>query len=153
MVKKEAIEKAGLMDEDFFLYFEEIEWCSRLRTIGKMCIYGDLRIIHLMGATTDKVFDTTNRGYDSLFDQKGLQIMVSALVRIRKQYCIGWFLFHLLCYLLTIPIFFVYTIGSLPFRKNANSLRHFGGYTINCLKLVWISGKIISNKAYFYKML
>ena len=36
MVKKEAIEKAGLMDEDFFLYFEEIEWCSRLRKAGKL---------------------------------------------------------------------------------------------------------------------
>ena len=33
MVKKEAIDKAGLMDEDFFLYAEEIEWCSRLYQI------------------------------------------------------------------------------------------------------------------------
>ena len=153
MVKKEAIEKAGLLDEDFFLYFEEIEWCSRLREIGKMCIYGDLRIIHLMGATTDKVFETTTRGYDSLFDQKGLQIMVSALLRIRKQYGVGWLLFHLLCYLLTVPIFFVYTIFSLPFKKNENPLRQFGGFTINCLKLVLMSSKMIRNKPYFYKML
>src|SRR5579871_4126341 len=31
MVKKQAIAKAGLMDEDFFLYAEEAEWCSRLK--------------------------------------------------------------------------------------------------------------------------
>ena len=30
MVKKEVIAKAGLLDEDFFLYAEEAEWCSRL---------------------------------------------------------------------------------------------------------------------------
>jgi GT2 family glycosyltransferase len=33
MVKKHAIEKAGLMDEDFFLYSEEAEWCSRLKKV------------------------------------------------------------------------------------------------------------------------
>lgn len=31
MVKKSAIDKAGLMDEDFFLYAEEAEWCHRLK--------------------------------------------------------------------------------------------------------------------------
>jgi GT2 family glycosyltransferase len=46
MVKKKAIEYAKLLDEDFFLYFEEIEWCARLRKVGKMCIYGDLRVVH-----------------------------------------------------------------------------------------------------------
>ena len=30
MVKKEAIDKTGLMDEDFFLYAEEAEWCGRV---------------------------------------------------------------------------------------------------------------------------
>jgi GT2 family glycosyltransferase len=34
MVKKTAIKKAGPLDEDFFLYSEEIEWCSRLRKQG-----------------------------------------------------------------------------------------------------------------------
>ena len=61
MVKKEAIEKAGLLDEDFFLYYEEIEWCSRLRKNGKMCIYGDLHVVHLMGATADKAFKSTSK--------------------------------------------------------------------------------------------
>ncbi|HEU4471852.1 MAG TPA: glycosyltransferase family 2 protein, partial [Flavisolibacter sp.] len=51
MVKKEAVEKAGRMDEDFFLYAEEVEWCSRLQKAGRLCIYGDLRIVHLEGAT------------------------------------------------------------------------------------------------------
>ena len=34
MVKQEAIEKAGLMAENFFLYYEEMDWCERIRRSG-----------------------------------------------------------------------------------------------------------------------
>ena len=34
MVKKEAIEKAGLMPESFFLYYEEMDWCERIKRAG-----------------------------------------------------------------------------------------------------------------------
>ncbi len=34
MVRKEAIEKAGEMPEQFFLYYEELDWCCRIRQAG-----------------------------------------------------------------------------------------------------------------------
>ncbi|MBP5339112.1 MAG: glycosyltransferase family 2 protein [Prevotella sp.] len=34
MVKREAIEKAGLMPECFFLYYEELDWSMMLRRVG-----------------------------------------------------------------------------------------------------------------------
>jgi len=34
MVKREAINKAGLMAENFFLYYEEMDWCDRLKRAG-----------------------------------------------------------------------------------------------------------------------
>jgi GT2 family glycosyltransferase len=34
MVKRECIEKAGLMAEHFFLYYEEIDWCDRIKQAG-----------------------------------------------------------------------------------------------------------------------
>jgi GT2 family glycosyltransferase len=34
MVKREAIEKAGLMAENYFLYYEELDWCERIRKAG-----------------------------------------------------------------------------------------------------------------------
>lgn len=34
MVRREAIEKAGLMAENFFLYYEEMDWCDHVRRAG-----------------------------------------------------------------------------------------------------------------------
>lgn len=34
MIKREAINKAGLMSENFFLYYEEMDWCDRIKKAG-----------------------------------------------------------------------------------------------------------------------
>ncbi len=34
MVRREVVEKAGLMPEEFFLYYEEVDWCERIRKHG-----------------------------------------------------------------------------------------------------------------------
>ncbi|RYZ98464.1 MAG: glycosyltransferase family 2 protein [Sphingobacteriaceae bacterium] len=34
MVKRECIEKAGLMAENYFLYYEELDWCDRIKKAG-----------------------------------------------------------------------------------------------------------------------
>jgi GT2 family glycosyltransferase len=34
MVRKEAISKAGLMRENYFLYYEEMDWCERIKRQG-----------------------------------------------------------------------------------------------------------------------
>ncbi|MDD2792814.1 MAG: glycosyltransferase family 2 protein [Sediminibacterium sp.] len=34
MVKREAINRAGRMAENFFLYYEELDWCSRIKRAG-----------------------------------------------------------------------------------------------------------------------
>ncbi len=34
MVRREAIEKAGLMNENFFLYYEELDWCEQIKRAG-----------------------------------------------------------------------------------------------------------------------
>jgi GT2 family glycosyltransferase len=34
MVKREVIEKAGMMPEIFFLYYEELDWCTHITRVA-----------------------------------------------------------------------------------------------------------------------
>ncbi|MCE7059893.1 glycosyltransferase family 2 protein [Dyadobacter sp. CY343] len=34
MIRREALQKAGLMAENYFLYYEELDWCERIRKAG-----------------------------------------------------------------------------------------------------------------------
>ncbi len=38
LIKREVIEKIGLMDEDYFLYFEDADWCLKARKAGYKCV-------------------------------------------------------------------------------------------------------------------
>jgi GT2 family glycosyltransferase len=155
MVKKTAIESAGLLDEDFFLYSEEIEWCSRLRKTGRMYVDGDLHVIHLEGSSANKEFGSEGRGYHRLNDRKGLQIMLSALVRIRKQFGVGWFLFHYLFFLATVIIYFIIalfkTIFFIPARRS--EWRNWAGFTKNVALVSKLFFVILGNRRHFYKVL
>ncbi len=155
MVKKQAIEKAGLLDEDFFLYAEEVEWCSRLKKAGKLCIFGNLHIIHLEGATINKSENLEEKGYYNLYDKKGLQLMVSNHVRVRKQYGTGWFLILLLNYTWGLFIYFVcsFFYRLLTLKNPFEEWKKVAAFANNVLKLWQLSPTIISNKPYFYKML
>lgn len=153
MVKKNAIEKAGLLDEDFFLYFEEIEWCSRLRRYGSFCVYGDLHATHLQGETANEAFGSSGRGYFNLSDKKGGQIMLSSFVRIRKQFGVAWFLFHLLIYLIVIPLFFFRFCCQKFFLGEAFTFSQFRGYCGNLFTVIKHSFNIIRNNPHFYKIL
>ncbi len=153
MVKRSAINKAGLLDEDFFLYAEEAEWCSRLKKAGRLCIYGQYNIIHLQGETSNKTFDSITKGYMNLFDKKGLQILVSNMVRIRKQFGIFWYLFILFMHIVEIPIFFFGYLISSVFRKSLYTMKMVSNYTSNVFYLLKLMPTIIQNKPHFYKVL
>ncbi|MEQ1676096.1 MAG: glycosyltransferase family 2 protein [Chitinophagaceae bacterium] len=155
MVKKLATESSGLLDEDFFLYSEEIEWCSRLKKKGTLCIYGDLHVIHLQGESANAAFDSSGKGYSNLSDLKGGQIMLSGFVRIRKQFGAGWFLFHLFTYLFTIPVFFIIALlrTLLFFSARKREWNAFGGFTRNVFRCCGYCFTILRNKPHFYKLL
>ena len=156
MVKQSAIRKAGLMDEDFFLYAEEAEWCARLKKTGKLCIFGNVKVFHLQGITSNEAFSSAGKGYYNLFDMKGRQIILSNLVRIRKQYGVLWFIFILFMYSMTIPVFFIGLPFSMLMSKSSSRSYNFSDFNGFCKNMLYIwskSPKIILNRPYFYKVL
>ncbi len=39
LISKAALERVGLLDEDYFAYWEETDWCFRARELGLRCYY------------------------------------------------------------------------------------------------------------------
>ncbi len=53
MIRREAVRRVGLMDEGYFMYFEDADYCRRLRRAGwKVLHWPAARIVHLRGGTS-----------------------------------------------------------------------------------------------------
>ena len=155
MVKKQIIQAAGLMDEDFFLYAEEVEWCSRLGKQGSLCIYGDINIIHIIGEVISSNAESKDNSYENLFDKKGYQFILSNHVRIRKQYGLLWFFIQLLNFTFAVPFYLLTSIihNIFTLQNPIPDLQKSMGLGYNVLRLWSLSGHIIRNQPYFYKVL
>jgi hypothetical protein len=56
MARREAIEQVGPLDERFFMYSEELEWCRRFRAAGWRVVYlPAAQVIHYEGKSSEKV--------------------------------------------------------------------------------------------------
>ncbi len=53
MVRRQVVEEIGLLDEGFFLYFEEVDYCVRARRAGWEVWYvPESRVVHFEGSST-----------------------------------------------------------------------------------------------------
>ena len=148
LVKKTVIDNSGLMDEDFFLFSEEIEWCSRLRKCGEIVVYTDIKTIHLEGGTTKKLATNVAKNYFEYWTPKGAQLMLSNLLRIRKQYSIFWMFCNFMIYIVEIPILLLAAVFSAKY-----TFANVKAYTKNVVKMFKYIPIIIRNKSYFYKIM
>ncbi|MBO9370815.1 MAG: glycosyltransferase family 2 protein [Chloroflexi bacterium] len=56
MARREAVEQVGPLDEGFFMYSEELDWCRRFRAAGWRVVYlPTARIIHHEGKSSEQV--------------------------------------------------------------------------------------------------
>lgn len=52
LVPRPVFEKVGLLDDAFFIYSEEADWCRRIRNAGWRCVFApEARILHLEGGS------------------------------------------------------------------------------------------------------
>ncbi|MGQ9626025.1 MAG: glycosyltransferase family 2 protein [Anaerolineae bacterium] len=76
LVRREAMAQAGLLDENFLIYSEEIDWCYRIKKAGwKVYFVPDVRIYHHQGKGTSQ--DRPRRRF---------RLNRSALLFFRKHY-------------------------------------------------------------------
>ena len=56
MARREAVEAAGLLDEQFFMYSEEMDWCLRITKHGWRVVYlPAARVMHLAARSSEQV--------------------------------------------------------------------------------------------------
>lgn len=61
LVRREVFEQIGLLDENYFMYYEEVDFCRRAANAGWACWYEPAsRVVHLVGQASG-VTDTKQR--------------------------------------------------------------------------------------------
>lgn len=62
MARREAVEQAGILSEEFFMYGEDLEWSLRIRRYGwEVWFCPEAEIIHYGGQSSDQVWDNTEK--------------------------------------------------------------------------------------------
>jgi len=111
LVRRKAIEQVGTMDEQYFMYGEETDWCYRFKQAGwKILFTPCAEIIHLGGQSSKKIVT-----------EMGLQLRGSILQFIHKhrprwEYVLACLLVWLFC-TVRIPFWFMCFLFSRQNRK------------------------------------
>ena len=58
LIRRETLREIGLLDEQFFLYAEELDWCFRARKGGwRICAVPHVQMIHYQGQSSGQMSD------------------------------------------------------------------------------------------------
>ncbi len=81
MVRKEAMNEAGMLDEDYFFFYEEIDWCLRMHRAGWPVYHLPQAAIYHLGGGSSKSVSLRARAESwrsrYLFFRKSLQLSLS----------------------------------------------------------------------------
>jgi GT2 family glycosyltransferase len=115
LVRREAIEQVGVLDEQFFMYGEETDWCRRFKEAGwKVLFTPAAEIVHLGGQSSRRVRV-----------EMTIQLRLSILRFIRKHH--SWMYhwlacqFMLLFFAARVPVWLAVYLASPERREQAGS--------------------------------
>lgn len=56
LTRRETTDQVGLLDEGFFIYAEDVDWCYRMKQAGwRVVYYPDAKVMHHIGRATRKI--------------------------------------------------------------------------------------------------
>ncbi len=62
LIRREVVEKVGWMDEGYFMYFDDIDYCRRARKSGWRILYWpEARVVHLRGGSSSVKTEVATR--------------------------------------------------------------------------------------------
>jgi GT2 family glycosyltransferase len=105
IVRSQAIREVGLLDEDYFFFMEETDWCYRMKRRGwRVCHVPRAEIVHLQGKTANLVKERAKIEYYRslyLFFKKHKGTTQSAILKgcLFIRFCVDFLLTLLSCLL------------------------------------------------------
>jgi len=115
LVRRKAVEQVGMMDEDYFVYAEEADWCYRFWKADWRCVFTpEARIIHLDGGS-----QSTAQISVKMF----VQMQKSMLIFFRKQKGIGSWLCAKSVFLFSMFFKYFIFLGLSVLKKNESFLK------------------------------
>ena len=84
MVKRKTIERVGMLDERYFLYVEDDDWCRRMDEAGDIFLVGNATIMHLQARSSEQVEENAwlvGAHARFMFYQKYYGFMLTLVVR------------------------------------------------------------------------
>jgi N-acetylglucosaminyl-diphospho-decaprenol L-rhamnosyltransferase len=69
LARREAVEQVGLLDEQFFMYYDEVDWCYRMKAAGWRVFYvPEAQVVHHVAASAKQIgFEAYRRLFDSQY--------------------------------------------------------------------------------------
>ena len=80
LLRKEALDKVGLLSEEYFMYFEETDLCLRLKRAG-----WEVKVVD-----TDPVMHVYGGSFKTKYDPKRLKIFLTSLTLFVNKNCVGF---------------------------------------------------------------
>lgn len=109
MVRRETIDKVGILDENFFFYTDDLDWCKRIKKAGwKIYFLPEPEVIHYKGWSSTRVFNKR------LF----VEGFRGGLYFCRKHYGLIAYIIYRLFLLISAFLAAILTALSCPFRRN-----------------------------------
>ncbi len=104
LVRRETVEDVGMLDENFFMYTEDADWCFRMKQKGwKIYLLPEVKVVHYVGQSSKGMFTgasperykSTCYFFKKYYGKKGLvllKILVILVVTIQLGFFISTYL-------------------------------------------------------------
>lgn len=96
MLRRDTVEQVGLLDERFFMYFEDMDYCLRLRRAAwKLFYLPNVQVVHLVGRSSGgRMRNYSVHSYRALFEFYSKHFSSAMLITVRLMVfatsCLWW---------------------------------------------------------------
>ncbi len=101
LVREEVVREIGMLDEQFFMYGEDLDWCYRMKSYGWQIVYDPGAVVrhHKRAASTKRAVPSIRAFYDAMriFHRKHyagrtivlINLLIEAGIFIKELWALG----------------------------------------------------------------